>query len=348
MAPAGPVTKRMQEYTQIIIEFVRQNHWWALPIVFLLAFGESLAFLSLFIPAWALLVAPGPSQHQTSGGGIPAGDLAAFLDDAVGRELYRDLDAITASVTRPGSRAVAVEGGFRLSGRWAFASGCEQSTWVVVNGFVFDGDKPRLGPDGAPEARLCYLPMSACTVLDTWTTTGLRGSGSHDLTVEGAFVPEHLTHKFADSYFGMDPGRATFTAPTYRYPFGIVFAYTLAVVTLGMAEGAREVFLEQMQTRPAIQNNESLVVLKDARRSHPARKFQFGLQHAAVGERIEASVPVPTHNAAAAIGLMQPLNGGAGGKFPAPFNVHDRSSRQKHLTSCRFRRPRFQRAGVSP
>ncbi len=57
--PAGPVTKRMQEYSQIVIDFVRQNHWWALPIVFVLAFGESLAFLSLFIPAWALLVAIG-------------------------------------------------------------------------------------------------------------------------------------------------------------------------------------------------------------------------------------------------------------------------------------------------
>ena len=49
----------LQEYSQIVIEFVRQNHWWALPIVFLLAFGESLAFISLFVPAWALLVAIG-------------------------------------------------------------------------------------------------------------------------------------------------------------------------------------------------------------------------------------------------------------------------------------------------
>jgi len=59
MAPVGPVTNRMQEYSQIVIDFVRQNHWWALPIVFALAFGESLAFISLFIPAWALLVAIG-------------------------------------------------------------------------------------------------------------------------------------------------------------------------------------------------------------------------------------------------------------------------------------------------
>ena len=57
--PPRPFTEVMQEYSQIVIEFVRQNHWWALPIVFALAFGESLAFLSLFIPAWALLVAIG-------------------------------------------------------------------------------------------------------------------------------------------------------------------------------------------------------------------------------------------------------------------------------------------------
>jgi membrane protein DedA with SNARE-associated domain len=58
-APPGSATEKMQAYSDVVIEFVRQNHWWALPIVFLLAFGESLAFLSLFIPAWAMLVAIG-------------------------------------------------------------------------------------------------------------------------------------------------------------------------------------------------------------------------------------------------------------------------------------------------
>lgn len=48
-----------QEYSQLVIDFVRQNHWWALPVVFALAFGESLAFISLFVPAWAILVAIG-------------------------------------------------------------------------------------------------------------------------------------------------------------------------------------------------------------------------------------------------------------------------------------------------
>src|SRR5215203_1421619 len=57
--PRRVLRRMIQEYSQTVIEFVRQNHWWALPIVFLLAFGESLAFLSLFIPAWALLVAIG-------------------------------------------------------------------------------------------------------------------------------------------------------------------------------------------------------------------------------------------------------------------------------------------------
>lgn len=78
---------------------------------------------------------------------------------------------------------------------------------------------------------------------------GLKGTGSNDIIVEDAFVPEHRTHQFVHSFAMSDPGRATFTSRNYKYPFGVVFAYSLSVVTVGMAEGALAAFREDMKVR---------------------------------------------------------------------------------------------------
>ena len=171
--------------------------------------------------------------------GSDGGFWSSFLDDAVGRELYRDLDAVTGSSTRPTGRAVAVDGGFRVSGRWGFGSGCQHSTWMVSNCVVYDGDAPRLGEGGAPETRLCYLPMADCTVLDTWTTTGLRGSGSHDYTAADVFVSvERTFNQFTSPVRRPEPLyalRTLYTANGIAVPLGIARAAVDAF--LGLAEG---------------------------------------------------------------------------------------------------------------
>jgi len=84
-------------------------------------------------------------------------------------------------------KATVVEGGYRLSGRWAFASGCQHAQWLVAGGTVLS-----VAPtaDGRPpERRFFVLPAAECEILDTWTTAGLRGTGSHDFQVADAFVP---------------------------------------------------------------------------------------------------------------------------------------------------------------
>lgn len=167
--------------------------------------------------------------------GSDGGYWSSFLEDTVGRELYRDLDAVTGSSTRPTGRALAHNGGFLVSGRWGFGSGCQHSTWMVSNCVVYDGEAPRLGEGGVPETRLCYLPMADCTVVDTWTTTGLRGSGSHDYTAEDVFVPAERTFN-------------QFTSPVLRPEplYGLRTLYTAngIAVPLGIARAAVEAFLE--------------------------------------------------------------------------------------------------------
>ena len=75
--------------------------------------------------------------------GSDGGYFTVFLDQAVAREMYPDINAVTATVLRPSGRAVAVKDGYRVSGRWKFASGCQHSTWIANACAVFDGARPR-------------------------------------------------------------------------------------------------------------------------------------------------------------------------------------------------------------
>src|SRR2546428_7745771 len=130
--------------------------------------------------------------------GCDSGYFSGFLNQQVAREMYPDLDAVTGSALTLTGRAVRVEGGYRVSGRWPFSSGCQHSAWLVGGCLVYDGEQPRLRPHGVPDTRQCYGPAEAVSILDTWYTTGLRGSGSHDFTVSDCFVPEERTFSYQE------------------------------------------------------------------------------------------------------------------------------------------------------
>jgi alkylation response protein AidB-like acyl-CoA dehydrogenase len=167
--------------------------------------------------------------------GSDGGYWSSFLEDEVGRELYRDLDAVTGSSTRPTGRAIAVDGGFQVSGRWTFGSGCQHSSWMVSCCVVYDGETPRVGADGVRETRLCYLPADACRIIDTWTTTGLRGTGSHDYTAEDVFVPAERTFNHLTS---------TIRRPEPLYSLRTLYSGNGIAVPLGIARAAIESLLE--------------------------------------------------------------------------------------------------------
>lgn len=123
-----------------------------------------------------------------------------FLQPGVGAELIgRDPTAVMGGVFGiPGGRATLVKGGYRVTGRWPFASGCEHCQWLVGNAVIHDGETPRQDDSGAPVTRIMVFPASDCTILDTWNVGGLRGSGSHDITVSDVFVPEERSLTFAE------------------------------------------------------------------------------------------------------------------------------------------------------
>jgi indole-3-acetate monooxygenase len=132
--------------------------------------------------------------------GSDSGYYSGYLDDATARSLYPALDAATAGWLLPAGALEVCDGGYRLTGRWSFGSGVTHADVIVGGARVTENGVPRLLADGTPEERIAMLPAAHWQVLDTWRPLGLAGSGSHDYTINDAFVPAENTWSYGQSY----------------------------------------------------------------------------------------------------------------------------------------------------
>jgi indole-3-acetate monooxygenase len=160
---------------------------------------------------------------------------AAFLPSSTAQRLFVQERAILAGTLPPMGKAVVDRGGYRVSGRWTFASGIQHAQWCVGGCMVTSDGSPRLDASGVPETRTVFFPVSSVQVLDTWDVGGLRGTGSHDFTATDLFVPEEYTVEG----LGMVP---TCGGALYRIPPFTAFPVLIAAVPLGIARAALEVF----------------------------------------------------------------------------------------------------------
>ena len=126
--------------------------------------------------------------------------LTGLLGPEVGREIFgRNPNAVASgTLAAPHGRALVVDGGYRVSGRWPYGSGSQHADWLAAVAAVHDRDGPRLDRAGLPEQRIVIFPASAVIIHDTWHVTGLRGTGSHDVEVVDAFVPANWTCWWTD------------------------------------------------------------------------------------------------------------------------------------------------------
>lgn len=171
--------------------------------------------------------------------GATTGLLAAYVPEGPTRERFRDPAGIYAGVFAPLGKAQVAPGGYRLSGRWPFMSGVDNATLRLVGGLVFDAEQagPRMLREGGPELRSFFLDAADTEVLDTWHTTGLRGTGSHDVTVRDVFVPDSASVcVLADA--------PVFDGPLYAFPLFGLLATGVSAVALGIAARAREALQE--------------------------------------------------------------------------------------------------------
>jgi alkylation response protein AidB-like acyl-CoA dehydrogenase len=165
-----------------------------------------------------------------------AGCQAALLPEAGASEVFGGRPVTAGSVV-PRGHAVPEEGGYRVSGQWPLASGCHHASWLGGNCLVFDGDTPRFGPGGMPDFKLMFFPAAECAILDTWHSTGMRGTGSADIAVKDIFVPEERT-------FSIFTAQSRLPGALFKIHIDQLFFTALTSVTLGIARSAIDALVE--------------------------------------------------------------------------------------------------------
>jgi 3-hydroxy-9,10-secoandrosta-1,3,5(10)-triene-9,17-dione monooxygenase len=178
----------------------------------------------------------------------------ALFDDRAAQDVWgSNPDARISSSYMPVGKVKRVDGGYRLSGRWAFSSGSSHCDWVLLGAQV-----PASGEGGAPEPSNFLVPRSDYRIAANWDVMGLRATGSNDIIVDEAFVPEYRTIRERDM-FDMDcPGHAHNRSALYAIPFPQIFNRTVACTSLGSLQRALDVFVDGTKEKRATYTGERL------------------------------------------------------------------------------------------
>lgn len=165
--------------------------------------------------------------------------ILGLLPEPTAREIVAgNPNVITGGTLNPrGGRALITDGGYRLTGRWAFGSGVQQCDWLITGAIVFEGETPRRDGIGVPEIRHFAFPAADAEVIDTWHVAGLRGTGSNDIAVSELFVPAQRTVQL----FTAPPEQP---GPLYAFPIISLLAASVGAVPLGIARCAIDALAE--------------------------------------------------------------------------------------------------------
>ncbi|MGE0687450.1 MAG: acyl-CoA dehydrogenase family protein, partial [Dehalococcoidia bacterium] len=174
--------------------------------------------------------------------GLQSSALLGFMPEHVVREMMADEPMATLGGSgQPGGIAVPVEGGYRITGRWAFTSGSNHTRWICGNCRIDDGSEPN--PEAPPDLRMFWFRSDQYEVLDTWYTMGLRASGSHDFEVKDVFVP---ADRFVSGMLTKSPYQ---TGTIYQTRVVLLLLPTFASVAIGIAREALDEFVKLAQKK---------------------------------------------------------------------------------------------------
>ena len=182
---------------------------------------------------------------------------AAYLDRETAREVFGPADGIVAWGPPGPSEARTVDGGYRVTGKWNFASGGHQATWLGGQSYVVDRDgTPERRPSGAPVIRTMLLPRKNVQMTDAWKVMGLKGTGSDTYGVEDLFVPERFSFGRDEASDRREDGLL------FKFSTSNVYSFGFAAVALGIArrmlDDARAIVTEKLPygtKRPMRENN---------------------------------------------------------------------------------------------
>jgi len=161
--------------------------------------------------------------------GSDAGYFAGRIDPELARELFPNPDLLTCSSSAPTGRAERVEGGYRVEGRWRFASCCRHATWFNAACLITENGEPVIGADGRPEMRTAVLPIEEVEIVDNWKVTGLCGSSSNDIAIHDVFVPERRVVGHGMS------GHDAVEPPSPLYTYWMMIMCNVSGVPMGIA-----------------------------------------------------------------------------------------------------------------
>ncbi len=187
--------------------------------------------------------------------------MLSLFDPRAQDEVFASGPVLAPAPLAPTGRASPADGGVRLSGRWSWATGALDADWVIVGAIIERAD--------GIEPALLVVPAGQVGVDDVWHTAGMRGTGSHDVVIADAFVPEHRIVAVADIYGGTAPGARAHAAPAYRWPLVPALALTAAMPVLGAAERVAELFAERLGGRV-------LAYSGVAQKDQPAAQIRLG------------------------------------------------------------------------
>ena len=167
---------------------------------------------------------------------------AARMEPAAARAIWIDPPrSVVANTPLANAQATVVPGGYRVTGRQGFSTGCRHASWLAAHATVSEDGRPRLD-EGQPEMRYLFVPRAQAELLDTWQVRGMRGTGTHHFAVHDVFVPEERTVKSVTAPL-VERG------PLYRLPRTLVFASGDAAVALGTAHSCLAAFMELATTK---------------------------------------------------------------------------------------------------
>lgn len=166
---------------------------------------------------------------------------AAYLPAEGAREVFANNPAIIAGALSPMGQAVRVEGGYRLNGRWTFGSNSHYADWMCGGFVTIENGAPVMATPQMPRITLALFPRSDVSIIDTWNTTGLAGTGSNDYAVSDLFVPESRTFWFSDE--PREPG------VLYQLPPVASYGLAISAVTVGIAFHMLDLFQSLAPTK---------------------------------------------------------------------------------------------------
>jgi 3-hydroxy-9,10-secoandrosta-1,3,5(10)-triene-9,17-dione monooxygenase len=166
-----------------------------------------------------------------------------LIDDRAAREVWGgDADVLICSSTMPAGKATIVDGGFRLSGHWRYASACEHADWALLGGMVQAEGTP-------PQWQFFVVPRRDYRTVDNWQVAGLQGTGSIDIILDDVFVPAYRARSMQDNFALTGAGHAVNTSSLYRLPFGQIFVRGVSTAAIGALKTMLGAFVTYSRAR---------------------------------------------------------------------------------------------------